>query len=66
MQPFVDSFEIIPPPPNPKVKVSMALVSYRDKMRICFCNLTQSNEIERMIMKHLTDEGVHVRIIYNN
>jgi NRPS condensation-like uncharacterized protein len=66
MQQFVDSFEIIPPPPNPKVKVSMALVSYKDKMRICFCNLTQSNEIERMIMKHLTDEGVHVRIIYNN
>jgi NRPS condensation-like uncharacterized protein len=66
MQQFVDSFEIIPPPPNPNVKVSMALVSYKDKMRICFCNLTQSNEIERMIMKHLTDEGVHVRIIYNN
>jgi NRPS condensation-like uncharacterized protein len=66
MQQLIDSFEIVPPPPNPKVKVSMAIVSYKDKMSICFSNLTQSNEIERMIMKHLTDEGVHVRIIYNN
>jgi NRPS condensation-like uncharacterized protein len=66
MQQLVDSFEIVPPPPNPKVKVSMAIVSYKDKMSICFCNLTQSNEIERMIIKHLTDEGIHVRIIYNN
>jgi len=36
MSDMVDSFEIIPPPSNPKVKISAALVSYKDKLRICF------------------------------
>ena len=65
MESLVDSFELIPTPPNNKVKVCSALMSYKDKMRICFCNITQSREVERLILKHLTDAGIHVKIINN-
>jgi NRPS condensation-like uncharacterized protein len=66
MEELINSFDLIPPPPNPKVKVSCALISYKDKLRICFSNITQSNELERLILRHLTDEGIHVKILNNN
>lgn len=66
MEGMVDSFEIIPPPPNPNVKVSCGLVSYNDKLRICFSNITGSHELERLIFKHLTDAGIHVKILNND
>jgi NRPS condensation-like uncharacterized protein len=66
MEEIVNSFDLIPPPPNPKVKVSCALISYKDKLRICFSNITQSNELERLILRHLTDAGIHVKILNNN
>jgi NRPS condensation-like uncharacterized protein len=66
MEEMVDSFELIPPPPNSKVKVCSALVSYKDKLRICFCNITQSNELEKHIFGHFTDAGIHVKILNNN
>ena len=65
MENLVDSFELIPTPPNKKVKVCSALMSYKDKMRICFCNITQSRDIERLILKHLSNAGMHVKIINN-
>ena len=66
MEDMVDSLNLIPPPPNPKVKISCALISYKDKLTICFCNITQSNELERLILRHLTDAGLHVKILKNN
>ena len=66
MEDMVDSFELIPPPPNPNVKVNSALVSYKDKLRICFSNITESHELERLILKHLADAGIHVKILNNN
>lgn len=66
MDDMVDSLELIPPPPNPKVKVCSSLISYKDKLRICFCNITQSSELERHILMHLSDAGIHVKIINNN
>jgi hypothetical protein len=66
MEDMVDSFELIPPPPNRKVKVSAALISFKDKLRICFCNISESNELELHILRHLTDAGIHVKLIKNN
>jgi NRPS condensation-like uncharacterized protein len=65
MEEMVDSFELIPPPPNSKVKVSCALISYKDKLRICFCNITQSMELEKNILRQFTDAGIHVKILNN-
>ena len=66
MEEMVDSFELTPPPPNPKVKVNTALVSFKGKLRICFSNITQSREFERHVLKHLSDAGIHVKILNYN
>jgi NRPS condensation-like uncharacterized protein len=63
MAAMIDHFELIAPPPNPKVKVSCAIVSFNDKLRICFSNLTRSVEVEKRIIKHLTSTGIDVRIL---
>jgi NRPS condensation-like uncharacterized protein len=66
MEDMIDSFELIPTPPNRKVKSGCALLSYKDKLRICFCNITQSTDLERYIFRHLSDAGIHVKILNNN
>ena len=66
MEKMVDFLELIPPPPNPKVKVNCALVSYKKRLRICFSNITQSFDLERHILRHLSDAGIHVKIMNNN
>ncbi len=63
MEDLVDSFELYPPPPNDKVKVVCALVSFKDKFRICFGNMTQSSELERLMLTHLSDAGIHVKVL---
>jgi NRPS condensation-like uncharacterized protein len=65
MEDMVDSLELIPPPPNAKVKVSCAIISYKDKLRVCFCNITQSNELEKLILRQFSDAGIHVKILSN-
>jgi NRPS condensation-like uncharacterized protein len=62
---MIDYFELIPPPPNPKVKGGIGLISLKDRMRICFCNITDSNEVERLFLKQLTEAGIHVKIFKN-
>jgi NRPS condensation-like uncharacterized protein len=66
MEEMVDFFELIPTPPNRKVKSGCAMMSYKDKLRICFCNITQSTEVEQHIFRYLSDAGIHVKILNNN
>jgi NRPS condensation-like uncharacterized protein len=66
MEDMVDSIDLIPTPPNKKVKAGCAMVSYKDRLRITFCNITRSHEVERYIFRHLSDAGIHVRILNNN
>ena len=66
MEDMVDSMELVPTPPNHKVKAGCALLSYKGKLRICFSNITQSHELERNILTHLSDSGIHVKILNNN
>lgn len=63
MEDLVDFFEIVPPPPNTAVKMSIGIVSYKDRMRISFCNITQSRELERLVLRHLAKAGLSVRIL---
>ncbi len=39
MEKMTYSFDVIPPPPNTRVKVSCAMVSFKNKLRINFCNI---------------------------
>ena len=66
LQDLIETLEIVPPPPNLKVKVSCAIVSFNNKLRMCFCNITESNELERIMLKHLTDSGIPIKILKNN
>lgn len=66
MEDMIDSFSIVPPPPNTSVKVTAGLISYKNRLRICFSNITQTHELERTILKHLEDDGIHVRILNNS
>jgi NRPS condensation-like uncharacterized protein len=66
MRDMIDSLEIIPPPPNPSVKVIAGLISYNDKLRICFSNITKTRELEQRILRHLSDAGIHVKVLNNN
>lgn len=66
MEEMIDSFEFIPTPPNDKVKAGCALISYKDKMRICFGNITKSRELERNILMHLSADGIHVKVMNNS
>jgi NRPS condensation-like uncharacterized protein len=66
MEEMIDFFDLIPPPPNRAVKVSAALVSYKDRLRICFSNISQTRELEQLILRHFTDAGIHIRVLNNN
>lgn len=63
---MVDSFDLIPTPPNSEVKVDIALISYNNRFRINFCNITRSSELEQLILKHLSESGIHVKVLNNN
>jgi NRPS condensation-like uncharacterized protein len=65
MKEHIESLDIIPPPPNNRVKVSCGIISVNDRMRICFSNISVSNELERNILKYLSDAGLHVRLLNN-
>lgn len=65
MEQMVDFFELLPPPPNSKVKVCCAIISYKDKLRLSFLNITQSSELELNIIKHLSDAGIRIKIMNN-
>lgn len=65
MENMIEGFELVPPPPNRKVKSVCAMVSFKDRLILTFCNITDSSELERNIFMHLNDAGLHVRIISN-
>lgn len=62
---FVKSFEIIPPPPNKTVKASCGVVSYNNKLIICFANITESKELEKHFFSYLTRNGINVKLLLN-
>jgi NRPS condensation-like uncharacterized protein len=66
MEDMIDSLELVPTPPNHKVKSGCALLSYKGRLRINFCNITQSRELERNILTYLNDAGIHVKILNYN
>ncbi len=65
MQNYIDSFEVVPTPPNTHVKVSTAMVTFRDKMRLTFCNISGSPGLEKHFLKHFSDSGIHIKVLNN-
>ena len=65
MEDLIDSFEVIPTPPNKHVKISCAMVTFRNKLRLIFCNISDSTELEKYFLKHFTESGIPVKILNN-
>lgn len=65
MESLIESFECVPTPPNTHVKLSCAMVTFNNQLRLDFGNISQSTDFEMHFLKHLTDSGIHVKIITN-
>jgi NRPS condensation-like uncharacterized protein len=65
MEDLIDSFEIVPTPPNTHVRISTAMISFKDKLRMDFCNITNSTHFEKNFLKFLTESGIPVKILTN-
>jgi NRPS condensation-like uncharacterized protein len=46
MEDLIDSFEAVPTPPNTHVKISCAMVTFRNQLRLDFCNISRSTSFE--------------------
>ena len=65
MEDLIDSIELIPTPPNTHVKISTAMVSFRNKLLMNFCNISNSASFEMHFIRILTDSGIAVKILNN-
>jgi NRPS condensation-like uncharacterized protein len=65
MESLIDSFEVVPTPPNTHVKISCAMVTFRNKLQLDFGNISRSTRFEMHFLKHLTESGIPVRVMNN-
>jgi NRPS condensation-like uncharacterized protein len=63
MEELIESFELIPTPPNTHVKVTCAMVSFKNHVRLNFGNVSRSNKFEMHFIRHLTEEGIPVKVL---
>ena len=66
MEDLIDAFEVVPTPPNTHVKISCAMVTFRNQLRLDFGNISRSNNFEMHFLKYLTESGIPVKILSNN
>jgi NRPS condensation-like uncharacterized protein len=65
MSELIDSFELVPTPPNTHVKISSAMVSFKDKLHLIFANVSNSRSFEMHFFKFLTEREIPVKILNN-
>jgi NRPS condensation-like uncharacterized protein len=66
MEDLIDAFEVVPTPPNTHVKISCAMVTFRNQLRLDFGNISRSTSFEMHFLKYLTESGIPVKILINN
>lgn len=65
MEDLIESFEVVPTPPNTHVKICAGMVTFRNHMRLDFCNISRSTSFEMHFLKHLTESGIPVKVLNN-
>ncbi len=65
MEELIDSFELVPTPPNTHVKISCAMVAFKDQLRLNFGNISRSTSFEMHFLRHLTESGIPVKVLKN-
>ncbi len=63
MEDLIESFQLVPTPPNTHVKISTAMLTFRNKIQLSFCNISRSARFEMHFLRHLTEAGAHVKIL---
>jgi NRPS condensation-like uncharacterized protein len=63
MAELIESFELVPTPPNKNVRISCGMVSFNNKLRLNFGNISTSTRLEKYFLEHFTESGIHVRIL---
>jgi len=63
MEDLINSFEVVPTPPNTHVKISCAMVTFRNQIRLDFGNISRSTSFEMHFLRHFTDSGIPVKIL---
>lgn len=61
---FVNKFEIYPPP-SIENKIKLAVVTYRDKMTLCFGSTVYNTEIEKIFFRKLRKLGIPIKLETN-
>jgi len=65
MEDLIDSFELVPTPPNTHVKITCAMVTFKQQMRLDFGNISRSTSFEMHFLKHLVESGIPVKVLNN-
>jgi NRPS condensation-like uncharacterized protein len=65
MEALIDSFELVPTPPNTHVKITSGMVTFKNRLSLNFGNVSKSTNLEMHFLKHLTESGIHVKVFYN-
>lgn len=65
MEQLIESFEVMPTPPNTHVKLSCAMVTFGNQLRLDFGNISNSTNFEMHFLKHLTESGIPVKVLTN-
>jgi NRPS condensation-like uncharacterized protein len=66
MENMIDAFEVVPTPPNTHVKISCAMVTFKNQLRLDFGNISRSTSFEMHFLKYLTESGIPVKVLNNN
>jgi NRPS condensation-like uncharacterized protein len=66
MEDLIDAFEVVPTPPNTHVKISCAMVTFKNQLRLDFGNISRSTSFEMHFLKYLTESGIPVKVLNNN
>ncbi len=61
--PYINRLRFYPPPPDKKIKVSMAMVSHGEKLVLSFGNLTNTMKFEKGFIRFLQNEGLTLKIL---
>ena len=59
---FIERLRFYPPPPDIS-KVSIAMITYNQKMVLTFSNSTVSRQLEKTFLQFLRDDGIPVKLL---
>ena len=60
---YIKRLRFYPPPPDKKIKVSMAMISHGDRLVFSFGNLTSTMKFEKEFIRFLQNEDINLKVL---